>query len=140
MGLPAATRQALAIAIQASESVLLWGAPGGGKSRLIESIAAAYGRPCEVVIGSIREASDFAGLPVRTDGVVVFSPPAWARRAAEQGHSVVFVDELTAAAPQVQAAMLRTVLEREVGDLSLPDGVAVVAAANPPPAGDADRP
>lgn len=132
MALPAATRQALAVAIQANESVLLWGAPGGGKSRLIEGIAAAYQRPCEVVIGSIREASDFAGLPVRTDDGVVFSPPAWARRAADQGDSVVFLDELTTAAPQVQAAMLRIVLEREVGDLSLPGGVAIVAAANPP--------
>ena len=32
----------------------------------------------------------------------------------------------------VQAALLRVVLERAVGDLTLPDAVAVVAAANPP--------
>jgi hypothetical protein len=32
----------------------------------------------------------------------------------------------------VQAALLRVVLERAVGDLTLPDEVAVVAAANPP--------
>jgi hypothetical protein len=32
----------------------------------------------------------------------------------------------------VQAALLRVVLERAVGDLTLPDQVAVVAAANPP--------
>jgi hypothetical protein len=32
----------------------------------------------------------------------------------------------------VQAALLRVVLERTVGDLALPEGVAVVAAANPP--------
>jgi MoxR-like ATPase len=32
----------------------------------------------------------------------------------------------------VQAALLRVVLERTVGDLSLPADVAVVAAANPP--------
>ena len=32
----------------------------------------------------------------------------------------------------MQAALLRVVLERVVGDLTLPDAVAVVAAANPP--------
>src|SRR5207237_330932 len=36
------------------------------------------------------------------------------------------------APPAVQAALLRVVLERAVGDLTLPDEVAVVAAANPP--------
>lgn len=44
----------------------------------------------------------------------------------------MFLDELTTAAPSVQAAMLRVVLEREVGDLRLPPTVAFVAAANPP--------
>src|SRR6201999_4017555 len=36
------------------------------------------------------------------------------------------------APPAVQAALLRVVLERGVGDLDLPAEVAVVAAANPP--------
>lgn len=41
-------------------------------------------------------------------------------------------DEISTAPPAVQAALLRVVLERVVGDLELPDGVAVIAAANPP--------
>jgi hypothetical protein len=64
--------------------------------------------------------------------VVRFAPPAWARRLAEAGHGLLFLDELSTAPPAVQAALLRVVLERVVGDLSLPEEVAVVAAANPP--------
>jgi hypothetical protein len=45
---------------------------------------------------------------------------------------VVFFDEVSTAPPAVQAALLRVVLERTVGDLILPDLVSVVAAANPP--------
>jgi hypothetical protein len=56
----------------------------------------------------------------------------WAQRLAEAGHGLLFLDELTTAPPAVQAAMLRIVLERVVGDLELPPGVRVVAAANPP--------
>ena len=45
---------------------------------------------------------------------------------------MAFFDEISTAPPAVQAALLRVVLERTVGDLELPDGVSVVAAANPP--------
>jgi hypothetical protein len=60
------------------------------------------------------------------------APPTWARRLHEAGRGLLFLDELTTAPPAVQAAMLRVVLERVVGDLALPEGVRVVAAANPP--------
>jgi hypothetical protein len=44
----------------------------------------------------------------------------------------LFFDEVSTAPPAVQAALLRVVLERTVGDLTLPQEVSVVAAANPP--------
>lgn len=125
-------RHAIAIAVQVGQPVLLWGDPGGGKTSVVEQLASALGRPVEVVIGSLREASDFAGLPVRTDDGVTFVPPRWAQRCVNAPNSVVFLDELTTAPPSVQAAMLRVVLERQVGDLQLPSEVAIVAAANPP--------
>lgn len=125
-------RDALAVAIQIGQPVLLWGGPGEGKSKMIEQVADQLERPCEVVVGSVREASDFAGLPMRSGDSVTFAPPRWASRCAEDPHTVVFLDELTTAQPSVQAAMLRVVLEREVGDLRLADTVSFVAAANPP--------
>jgi MoxR-like ATPase len=127
-----AVRDALAIAVQVGQPVLLWGAPGEGKTRLVEQVAAQLGRRCEVVVGSVREASDFAGIPMRVGDSVSFVPPRWAQRCVEHPMSVVFLDELTTASPSVQAAMLRVVLEREVGDLTMPSTVSIIAAANPP--------
>jgi hypothetical protein len=124
--------EALGVAVAARVPVLLWGAPGTGKTSAIRAMADAMGLPCETVIASIREPSDFAGLPIVVGGEVRFAPPAWARRLAEAGHGLLFLDELSTAPPAVQAALLRVVLERAVGDLTLPDEVAVVAAANPP--------
>jgi hypothetical protein len=126
------TVEALGVAVAARVPVLLWGAPGTGKTSAIRAMAQAMGLPCETVIASIREPSDFAGLPIVVGGEVRFAPPAWARRLAEAGHGLLFLDELSTAPPAVQAALLRVVLERAVGDLTLPDEVAVVAAANPP--------
>jgi hypothetical protein len=124
--------EALGIAVAARVPVLLWGMPGTGKTSAIRAMATAMGLPCETVIASIREPSDFAGLPVVTGNTVRFAPPLWATRLADAGTGVLFLDELSTAPPAVQAALLRVVLERTVGDLALPDDIAVVAAANPP--------
>jgi len=124
--------EALGVAVAARVPVLLWGAPGTGKTSAIRAMAEAMGLPCETVIASIREPSDFAGLPIVVGDGVRFAPPTWARRLADAGHGLLFLDELSTAPPAVQAALLRVVLERAVGDLTLPEQVAVVAAANPP--------
>ncbi len=112
--------------------MVLWGSPGTGKTSVVRALAEDLDWPLEVVIGSIREPADFAGMPVVVDGGVRMAPPAWATRLAESGVGLLFLDELTTSPPAVQAAMLRVVLERVVGDLALPPGVRVVAAANPP--------
>jgi hypothetical protein len=124
--------EALAVAVAARIPVLLWGTPGTGKSSAVRDLAAAMHWPCEVVIASIREPSDFAGLPVVADGGVRFAPPRWAQNLHAAQRGILFLDEISTAPPAVQAALLRVVLERVVGDLVLPEGVAVVAAANPP--------
>src|SRR3984885_1975060 len=124
--------EALSIAISAGVPVLLWGSPGTGKTSAVLGLAERSGWPCEVVIGSIREPTDFGGLPVVVEGEVRLAPPSWAKRLVAAGYGLLFLDELTTAPPAVQAAMLRVVLERVVGDLVLPEDVRVVAAANPP--------
>ena len=128
--------EALAVAVAARVPVLLWGAPGTGKTSAVRAMAEASGIPCETVISSIREPSDFAGLPVVADGSasvrVDLAPPRWAERLAHAGEGLLFFDEVSTAPPAVQAALLRVVLERTVGDLVLPEAVSVVAAANPP--------
>lgn len=136
MGRSQEVRSALSIAVQAGISVLLWGEPGVGKTSAIVGLAESLGWNCEILIGSIRDATDFGGLPVRTERGVELAAPSWATRISEEHargrRSLLFLDELTTAQPAVQAAMLRIVLDRVAGDHVLPPDTAIVAAANPP--------
>ena len=126
------TTKALALALQARTPVLAWGPPGTGKTSVISALAGSLGLPCECVIASVREPADFGGLPIVRDEGVSLHAPAWARRLYQAGQGILFLDEISTAPPAVQAALLRVVLDRVVGDLALPAAVAVVAAANPP--------
>jgi MoxR-like ATPase len=111
--------------------VLVWGTPGTGKSTFIESLQ-RDGFPVYTMIASLHDPTDFNGLPVLHNGRMRFAPPEWVYLFEEHGQGILFLDELTTAPPTVQAALLRLVLERKVGAHSLPAGVRIVAAANPP--------
>lgn len=117
---------------RAGVPVLLLSAPGMGKTSLVRALADSRGEACETVLGSIREPADFGGMPMVTDDGAILHPPAWARRLAAVGSGIAFLDELTTCPPAVQAAMLAVSLDRTVGDLTLPEGVQIVAGANPP--------
>jgi hypothetical protein len=71
---------------------------------------------------------DLRGLP-RIDGdKTVWVPPAFLPR---DGEGILFLDELPAAPQMVQAACYQLVLDRKLGEYSLPDGWSVIAAGNP---------
>lgn len=123
--------QALQVALAANVPVLLWGPPGAGKTATVNALAAAIGWPIETVLASLREPSDFAGLPIIVGDDMRLAPPDWARRLHETTDAICFFDELSTATPSTQRALLRVVHERVVGDLALGDGVRMVAAANP---------
>lgn len=125
-------KRALAAAISANVPVLIWGQPGVGKSASVEAMGRANGFEVEVVLGSIREASDFLGLPVEKDGRTSYAAPDWAVRLAEAPKGLLYLGELTTTGPSVMRAMLRVLQERVVGDVQLPGSVAIVADANPP--------
>ena len=136
------TQLAVAVCIGAKVPVILWGAPGQGKTSELNAIAKNGGFVMKTVLASIREPSDFAGLPN-----IVINPktscastqliaPDWAQKIAEVtangGKAMLFFDEISTAPPATQAAMLRVALDRVAGDLYLGDEVSIVAAANPP--------
>lgn len=135
------SQAALALAIAAKVPVLLTGLPGQGKTATITGIADRYGLLLRTLIASQREPADLNGMPYAdlNSGSVHMLPQQWAKdlvaasgRTQSGTASVLFFDEISTAPPALQAACLRILGERMVGDLQLPDDVAIVLAQNPP--------
>jgi MoxR-like ATPase len=127
-----ASYRALAVCLAARVPVILWGPPGQGKTSVIRAIAAYQERHLEILLASIREPQDFAGLPVIADGAARLVAPDWAQRLSNVQDGILFTDEVNTAPPSVQAALLRVSLDKVAGDCDLGQDTSVVAAANPP--------
>lgn len=112
--------------------ILFWGKPGVGKSKIIKAVAHDLGLGCQTVIASMREPSDFLGIPVPAgDGAMDYAPPRWAKNLIKRPRSVLFLDEVSNAPPAVQSALMSVCHDRCLGDLDLPEEVRIVAAGNP---------
>lgn len=132
-----ATAMGLSLCIASNVNVIIWGNPGQGKTSILQSIAQSFGFHLETVIASISEPTDFSGLPYFEGGKTLRGRPSWvdnviAQYAQNKKISIVFYDELSTAPPAVQAATLRPILEKAVGEHQMPMVTRSIAAANPP--------
>ena len=85
--------------------VMLWGPPGVGKSQMVAQVAAKHGVPVIDIRLSQMEPTDLRGIPFRTGDTVEWAIPAMLPDAQRHGaEGVLFLDEITSAAPTVSAA------------------------------------
>ena len=107
----------------------IWGPPGVGKSSIVRHIAAARGLPVIDLRASLLDPTDLRGIPAIEGGRAVWCPPSFLPK-PEDKPGVLFLDEINAAPPLVQASLYQLVLDRRVGEYVLPDGWWIVAAGN----------
>lgn len=111
--------------------VMLWGAPGIGKSQIIADIAIKNKAPMIDIRLSQMEPSDLRGIPFRNGDLVDWSIPSILPDSKRHGkNGVLFLDEITSAPPSVSAAAYQLILDRKLGDYQLPDGWVIFAAGN----------
>ena len=107
--------------------VFIWGAPGIGKSAIVQQFAADVGLECVSLLGSQLAPEDIIGVPQIVKGRSVFCPP---RSIAREEPYCLFLDELNACSHEVQKAFYSLILERRIGEYHLPDGSIVIGAGN----------
>ncbi|MCC5574154.1 AAA family ATPase [Microtetraspora sp. AC03309] len=107
--------------------VFLWGAPGIGKSSLVQAFAASLGLHCVTLLGTQLAPEDLIGVPQIVGDRSRFAPP---ETIARDEPYCLFLDELNASAPEVQKAFYSLILDRRIGAYELPEGSVVIGAGN----------
>jgi len=125
---PSQLTRALEVLINARQPANLWGPPGIGKSDIIKQTGARLNRTVKDVRAVLLDPVDLRGLPhVNGDGRAHWAIPEFLPR---DGTGILFLDELNRAPALVQNACFQLVLDRKLGEYTLPDTWAVVAACN----------
>ena len=104
--------------ISPSRPVFIWGAPGIGKSALVQKFADDVGMPCVSLLGSQLAPEDIIGIPQINGDTSQFVPP---KMIARKEPYVLFLDELNACTQEVQKAFYSLIHEKRIGEYCLPE-------------------
>jgi len=121
-------RQAIPLLCEQDIVPLLWGERGLGKTQTVAELAQETGRKFIALYLSTQEPGDLIGMPEVRDGKTVWARPDWW---PEDGNAILFLDEINRAPRYVLSAIMPLVNEKRLHTHQLPEGVWIVAAANP---------
>jgi MoxR-like ATPase len=95
---------------------------------VVKQLAEALKIPLQDVRALLLDPVDLRGLPfLGDDGRSKWAAPEFL---PQEGAGILFLDELNAAPAMVQASCYQLVLDRRLGEYTLPDGWAIIAAGN----------
>jgi DNA polymerase III delta prime subunit len=112
-------------------SLFIWGPPGIGKSATIKQCAKDLGIEMIDVRLSQIAPTDLRGLPfVETSGEQFkFVPPDFLPKDPDSS-GILFLDEMNMASPGMMGLAQQLILDRQVGNYTLPHGWTIIAAGN----------
>ncbi len=127
------------VGINKIPSVMLWSSPGVGKSQSIREVATKIEAATNkrVNITDVRlilfNPVDLRGIPTSNADktlAIWLKPKIFDMDPSNDVINILFLDEISAASPSVQAAAYQITLDRTIGEHKLPDNCIVIAAGN----------
>ena len=117
--------------IPARMPILITGAPGTGKSDILEQACKATGADLIIEHPVVSDPTDFKGLPFAMDGHADFLPFGSLRQMiSAERLTVVLLDDLGQAPPAVQAACMQLLLARRINGHMVSPFVCFLGATN----------
>ena len=114
-------------------AILGLGAPGVGKSQLIRQIGDKYGyKVIDIRLAQMSEV-EIGGLIYPNESrtkTVWLSPEILPDEQRDGKHTILLLDEITSCSKRVQVAAYQLILDRRIGQYSLPEGTFVIALGN----------
>ena len=123
---------AFSLGYEANCPILLWGAPGEGKTACVDVFASQRGITHKVVVISQHDPSDLGGIPREKGEGYTRIPPSWVLVTNAADNTLVVFDEMNTAQPAQRTPVLATIQERVCGDTPLNPTTRIVAICNPP--------
>jgi len=120
-------------------SVMLWGQPGIGKSQAIKQLASRLEKKLnkEIEIKDVRlllfNPIDLRGIPTANQDKTLalwLRPQVFDFDPSPNKLNILFLDEISAASPSVQAAAYQIALDKKIGEHQLPNNTIVICAGN----------
>ncbi|WP_421717044.1 ATP-binding protein [Arcobacter arenosus] len=115
--------------IDADIPCFIHGSPGIGKSYIVNDIALQNDLELIDVRLSQLDAVDLRGIPTISNNQTKWMPPIFLP-SDENSKGILFLDELNSAPLSVQAAIYQLVLDRKIGEYTLPKAWRIVCAGN----------
>lgn len=117
--------------VKRQRPAFIWGPPGVGKSDAVQFVADNLGIELRDVRLSLMDPTDLKGFPIVT-GTGAKKQMSWAQPdfLPTKDKGILFLDEMNSAPQAVQAAAYQLILNRKIGDYTLPAGWTVLAAGN----------
>ena len=119
----------LQVLLKSDIPVFIHGSPGIGKSYIVNDIAKKNDLNLIDVRLSQLDAVDLRGIPTITNNQTVWMPPVFLPL-DQDSLGILFLDELNSASLSVQAAIYQLVLDRKIGEYTLPKNWKIVCAGN----------
>lgn len=128
---PQSAKRSIDHLVKRKVPVFLWGPPGIGKSSIVSQVAKDRDLGFIDLRLSLLDPTDLRGIPFFNahDNSAVWAKASFLPDGSIK-EGILFLDELNTAAPMVQASAYQLILDRKIGEYTLPDGWAIVAAGN----------
>jgi hypothetical protein len=125
-------KKSLISMIDSKIPVFVWGHPGVGKSSLIRQIASDKSMEFIDLRLSLLDPTDLRGIPFfdASNKTAVWAKPEFLPTTSSKAFGILFLDEINSAPPTIQAAAYQLILDRKIGEYTLPENYAIVAAGN----------
>lgn len=125
-------KEALIPLIDSKIPTFIWGSPGVGKSSLVAQIADQKDMRFIDLRLSLLDPTDLRGIPFfeSDEKKAIWAKPEFLPDTNSKEYGILFLDEINSAPPTIQAAAYQLILDRKIGEYTLPKNYAIIAAGN----------
>lgn len=117
--------------IDSKTPTMIWGPPGCGKSMCVQQYAEKNGMKYADIRAVLLDPVDLRGIPYRDEkSRTRWAPPVFLPPEDTDEKWLINLEEPQLAPPMVQAALYQLLLDRKIGEYTLPESAIIVACGN----------